>query len=65
MKSYNSGLAVGLLAERAPENQWSPTFSTPTFGLKVTARENDEREIQEERERLGKDGDESSAKPME
>ena len=42
MKSYNSGLAVGLQAEeRSTENQWSQRFhTTQSFGLKVTALEN-------------------------
>lgn len=41
MKSYNSGLAVGLHAEeRSTENQWSQSFPTQSFGQKVTALEN-------------------------
>lgn len=32
------GLRAG---RRSSENQWSPTFSTQAFGLKVTASEND------------------------
>lgn len=53
MKSSISGSAAGLQAgRRSSENQWSPTFSTQAFGLKVTASENDG----SQEERYGKKG---------